>query len=208
MPIRRECTLLEDLIPDMRGPQRDGKTRALLISYWPPARVTCRPRADELGDKLTAESKSHLERIGLGAARMGELIDALVRLWRLSRAELVNEHVDLSVLARSASTPSTACRSSSIEARGRGRRARGGALGFQYDCSTAHSEHQLATLASQSGRARSSSIRPRVPGGFISRMFARQASAQPVVCLVTLACETGLAIIGSRPASRPRQNVQ
>ncbi len=73
---------------DLRAPLRGINGYAALL-------------VEDLGDKLTAESRSHLERIGLGAARMGELIDALLRLSRLSRAELVNEHVDLSVLARS-----------------------------------------------------------------------------------------------------------
>ena len=72
---------------DLRAPLRGINGYAVLLG-------------EDLAGKLTAESKSHLERISVGAARMGELIDALLRLSRLSRAELVNEHVDLSALAR------------------------------------------------------------------------------------------------------------
>ncbi|CAN5335331.1 hypothetical protein BH11MYX1_BH11MYX1_37000 [soil metagenome] len=72
---------------DLRAPLRGINGYAALL-------------VEDLGDKLTAASRTHLERISLGAARMGELIDALLRLSRLSRTELVNDFVDLSALAR------------------------------------------------------------------------------------------------------------
>jgi PAS domain S-box-containing protein len=56
---------------------------------------------EDLAGKLDDESKTYLERIGAGAMRMGELIDALLSLARVSRASLKREPVDLTQLARS-----------------------------------------------------------------------------------------------------------
>ena len=53
---------------------------------------------DDLEAQLSTESKTHLQRIQAGATRMAELIDALLRLARLSRAELVDSEVDLAAL--------------------------------------------------------------------------------------------------------------
>jgi PAS domain S-box-containing protein len=72
---------------DLRAPLRGINGYAVLLT-------------EDLGDKLAPASRLHLERISSGATRMGELIDALLRLSRLSRAELVNELVDVTRLAR------------------------------------------------------------------------------------------------------------
>jgi PAS domain S-box-containing protein len=54
---------------------------------------------DERGDEVGEEGRHYLERIRAGAVRMGELIDAVLALSRLSRRRLVREPVDLSALA-------------------------------------------------------------------------------------------------------------
>jgi PAS domain S-box-containing protein len=55
---------------------------------------------EELGGRLEGESKECLERIGAGAAHMGELIDALLGLSRVSRTELTRESVDITLAAQ------------------------------------------------------------------------------------------------------------
>jgi light-regulated signal transduction histidine kinase (bacteriophytochrome) len=71
---------------DLRAPLRsvDGFSVALEEDY---------------GDMLTGEGKHYLSRIRAGVQRMGQLIDALLQLSRITRAELVAEPVDLSGLA-------------------------------------------------------------------------------------------------------------
>jgi PAS domain S-box-containing protein len=56
---------------------------------------------EDQGDRLDAETKSYLARIGAGASRMGQLIDALLDLSRMSRTDLVREEVDLTQVAHS-----------------------------------------------------------------------------------------------------------
>lgn len=72
---------------DLRGPLRciDGFSAIL---------------ADDYAEHLDAEGQSYLQRIRAATARMAELIDGLLRLSRITRAELVREDVDLSALAR------------------------------------------------------------------------------------------------------------
>ncbi|TCS72104.1 PAS domain S-box-containing protein [Sulfuritortus calidifontis] len=72
---------------DLRGPLRgiDGFALALLEEY---------------GDRLDATGRGYLERVRSGSQRMGELIDDLLKLSRLSRAPLQSQPVDLSALAR------------------------------------------------------------------------------------------------------------
>lgn len=72
---------------DLRAPLRsiDGFSQALLEDY---------------ADKLPAKAQDYLKRIRDSAQRMGELIDDLLQLSRVSRAELRRERVDLSALAR------------------------------------------------------------------------------------------------------------
>lgn len=55
--------------------------------------------AEDLGDQLPATARAHLGRITGGAKRMGELIDALLELSRVSRAEVTRQPVNLSKLA-------------------------------------------------------------------------------------------------------------
>jgi light-regulated signal transduction histidine kinase (bacteriophytochrome) len=71
---------------DLRAPLRaiNGFSTALL---------------EDLGDKLDDDSRDHLQRIRTGADRMGQLIDALLGLARLSRAPIASVPVDLTELA-------------------------------------------------------------------------------------------------------------
>jgi signal transduction histidine kinase len=68
---------------DLRAPLRtiDGFSQALL---------------EDLADKLDAQSRKHLERIRGGAQQMGQLIDGLLALSRVTRAELKLEEMHLS----------------------------------------------------------------------------------------------------------------
>jgi DNA-binding response OmpR family regulator len=73
---------------DLRAPLRgiDGFSQALLEDY---------------SEQLDERGRDYLKRVRTAAQRMGELIDDLLQLSRVSRAELVRETVDLSGLARS-----------------------------------------------------------------------------------------------------------
>jgi light-regulated signal transduction histidine kinase (bacteriophytochrome) len=73
---------------DLRAPLRgvDGFSQALLEDY---------------ADKLDDEGRRYLNYLRESAQRMGRLIDDLLALSRLTRAELVHEPVDLAELARS-----------------------------------------------------------------------------------------------------------
>ncbi len=75
---------------DLRAPLRsvDGFSVALIEDY---------------GDVLQDEGKHYLERIRAGVQRMGQLIDSLLRLSRITRADLSTEQVDLSALAEGVS---------------------------------------------------------------------------------------------------------
>jgi light-regulated signal transduction histidine kinase (bacteriophytochrome) len=72
---------------DLRAPLRgiDGFSQALLEDYH---------------DKLDEEGRHYLQRVRHGAQRMGQLIDDLLRLSRVSRAEVIRQRVDLSDLSR------------------------------------------------------------------------------------------------------------
>jgi signal transduction histidine kinase len=72
---------------DLRGPLRsmDGFSQALLEDY---------------GDKLDPEAQDSLRRIRAASQRMGRLIDELLGLSRVTRAELKIRAVDLSEIAR------------------------------------------------------------------------------------------------------------
>ncbi len=72
---------------DLRAPLRsiDGFSQALLEDY---------------GDTLDASGQDYLRRVRAATQRMGELIDDLLELARVTRAELRREPVDLSDLAR------------------------------------------------------------------------------------------------------------
>jgi light-regulated signal transduction histidine kinase (bacteriophytochrome) len=73
---------------DLRAPLRgvDGFSQALLEDY---------------ADKLDDEGRRYLNYLRESAQRMGRLIDDLLALSRVTRAELVREPVDLAELARS-----------------------------------------------------------------------------------------------------------
>ena len=72
---------------DLRSPLRgiDGFSQALTEDY---------------ADKLDEEAKSYLTRIRAGVQRMGHLIDDILNLARLSRANMTVKPVDLSTLVR------------------------------------------------------------------------------------------------------------
>ncbi len=72
---------------DLRGPLRgmDGFSQALIEDY---------------AGKLDATARDYLQRIRAGAQRMGMLIDDLLELARVSRAEMRREPVNLSSLAQ------------------------------------------------------------------------------------------------------------
>lgn len=72
---------------DLRAPLRaiDGFSQALL---------------EDCAAELDAEGKNYLERVRDAAQRMGYLIDDLLKLARVTRAEIVREDADLSALAR------------------------------------------------------------------------------------------------------------
>jgi light-regulated signal transduction histidine kinase (bacteriophytochrome) len=73
---------------DLRAPLRavDGFSKALLEDY---------------GEAFDGEGRDYLHRVRAGAQRMGCLIDDLLRLSRISRADLRRIPVDLSALAAS-----------------------------------------------------------------------------------------------------------
>jgi PAS domain S-box-containing protein len=54
----------------------------------------------ESRDQLDEQGRHYLDRIGAAAKRMGELVDALLDLSRISRREMGHQPVDLSALAR------------------------------------------------------------------------------------------------------------
>jgi light-regulated signal transduction histidine kinase (bacteriophytochrome) len=72
---------------DLRGPLRsmDGFSLVLIEDY---------------GDKLDEEGKDALQRIRAASQRMGNLIDDLLRLSQVTRAELNVTRVDMSAIAR------------------------------------------------------------------------------------------------------------
>lgn len=72
---------------DLRAPLRsiDGFSQALLEDH---------------ADMLNAKGQDYLRRVRAGAQRMGELIDDLLQLSRVGRAELRRKRVDLSAVAR------------------------------------------------------------------------------------------------------------
>ncbi len=76
---------------DLRSPLRsiDGFSKALLEDY---------------ADKLDATGQRYLERVRTAAQRMGELIDDLLKLSKVGRADLQRRRVDLSELARKVAT--------------------------------------------------------------------------------------------------------
>ena len=75
---------------DLRSPLRamDGFSQELLTSY-----------ADQLDD----QGQHYLRRIRSGTQRMGQLIDELLKLSRMSRDEMRREQIDLSALAETVS---------------------------------------------------------------------------------------------------------
>ncbi|NLX51721.1 MAG: response regulator [Deltaproteobacteria bacterium] len=74
---------------DLRAPLRsiDGFSETLLEDY---------------GDKLDDQAKDYLARVRRAAQRMGQLIEDLLKLSRVTRLELKREKIDLSALARGA----------------------------------------------------------------------------------------------------------
>ncbi|MBC8064057.1 MAG: CHASE3 domain-containing protein [Chlorobia bacterium] len=73
---------------DLRGPLRAVISYASMLE-------------EDYGDKLDDEAKEYLTRIKASGRRMSELIDTLLALSRLSRAEITLENVDVSEIAQS-----------------------------------------------------------------------------------------------------------
>lgn len=75
---------------DLRAPLRavDGFSELLLEDYGP---------------ELNEEARDYLRRVRAASQRMGQLIDAMLQLARVTRGEMLHEKVDLSSLARSIS---------------------------------------------------------------------------------------------------------
>jgi light-regulated signal transduction histidine kinase (bacteriophytochrome) len=73
---------------DLRAPLRgiDGFSRALLEDY---------------GDKLDQQGKDHLRRVRFASQRMGEIIEGMLNLARVTRTPLHQQVIDFSVRARS-----------------------------------------------------------------------------------------------------------
>lgn len=73
---------------DLRAPLRaiDGFSQALL---------------EDCADQIDEQGKEYLARVRANTQRMGELIDALLKLSRMNRAEMQIEEVDLSAMAHS-----------------------------------------------------------------------------------------------------------
>ncbi len=71
---------------DLRAPLRtiDGFSLAL---------------AEDYTDSVDATGRDYIQRVRAGTQRMGQLIDALLQLSRITRADLTREHVDVSALA-------------------------------------------------------------------------------------------------------------
>lgn len=72
---------------DLRAPLRiiDGFSQALV---------------EDAGDQLQGEAKVHLERIRAGVQKMGQLIDAVLNLSRLTRAAMTIAELDLTAMAK------------------------------------------------------------------------------------------------------------
>lgn len=72
---------------DLRAPLRiiDGFSQALV---------------EDAGDQLQGEAKVHLERIRAGVQKMGQLIDAVLNLSRLTRAAMTITELDLTAMAK------------------------------------------------------------------------------------------------------------
>jgi len=77
---------------DLRAPLRsiDGFSQALVEEY---------------DDKLDDQGRDYLRRVRASATRMGDLIDDLLTLSRVTRREMRHERVDLSAIARAAAAP-------------------------------------------------------------------------------------------------------
>lgn len=60
----------------------------------------CHALLEEYGEKLDTNARHYMERACDGALRMGHLIDDLLRLSQISRAELRLENIDMTSLAR------------------------------------------------------------------------------------------------------------
>ncbi len=76
---------------DLRAPLRgiDGFSQALLEDY---------------ADKVDAEGQNYLHRLRAASQRMGQLIDDLLNLSRVTRTEMNREEVDLGAIARTLAT--------------------------------------------------------------------------------------------------------
>ncbi len=101
--VRRELEAFSySVAHDLRAPLRaiTGFSRVLSETY---------------AEKLDAQAQSYLQRISAGTRLMGELVDAMIALSRVSRSELRPQRVDLTALATSIADQLRAVEPSAVE---------------------------------------------------------------------------------------------
>ncbi|HIH22218.1 TPA: PAS domain S-box protein [Candidatus Micrarchaeota archaeon] len=64
----------------------------------------CKALMDDYPDKLDTQGKNYLQRVNAASQRMGQLIDDLLNLSRITRSEMHRKTVDLSALAKKIAT--------------------------------------------------------------------------------------------------------
>jgi DNA-binding response OmpR family regulator len=99
----RDELILKDLV-ERRNKELEAFSYSVSHDLRSPLRAIkgfSRSLLEDHASGLSAEGLSDLKRVVAAAERMGELIEDLLKLSRLSRAELVKESFDLSEIARS-----------------------------------------------------------------------------------------------------------
>lgn len=128
---------------DLRGPLRsiDGFSALLL---------------EDCGERLDEQGRGYLQRVRAATARMGDLIEGLLRLSRITRTELRRERVDLSAIAR-------------FVAEGLARDAPGRSVAFQIEEGmTAEGDRALLTVALENLIGNAWKFTARCPDGRIA----------------------------------------
>lgn len=97
--------LVDERTAELRAANRELDTFAYAVSHdlRAPLRAMSgfsQALAEDFGDQFPADALPYLEQINLSSRRMGELIDGLLALSRSTRAELQQNDIDLSRMAR------------------------------------------------------------------------------------------------------------